>query len=574
MTARRIGCASVIALALGGALAFPTSASAAENDAATSLSGSFLAGHVAQKRRDLPAAVKYITRALAQDSSQPDLVRRGFLFSIMDGRLDEGFALAETYIEKEQRGAVASLALAIRDIKNGDWAAADSRMADLDAAGLSAFTVPAIRAWAAFTASGKDAGIAALAPLRETRGTQTLYSLHVGLMHELSGENAAAETYYLNVAEEGGGASLRSARFLGTLYERQGKFEEAKAAYDLYLQEQPNTGFLDADFNRLANKGDAPQLVASAEDGVAEALFGIASSLNQQGGRETALVLSRLALHLRPDFPIMQFTIGGILEQLERDEDAINVYVDIGADTPFSMASKVSTAHALNRLERKDEAVALLNDLSAAYPDDEGPDIALGDILRRHREWDAAIDAYDRAFERIGEPEARHWQLLYTRGIVLERGKQWDRAEADFLKALEFEPDQPLVLNYLGYSWVEQGRNLDQALEMIKTAVAKRPHDGYITDSLGWVYYRLGRYEEAVPELERAVELRPEDPVINDHLGDAYYKVGRRLEATFQWNRALSLDPEPEDKESIERKLKDGLIEEAGTVTKTNTNGG
>ncbi len=574
MPARRSGCVSVFALVLGGMLNLPSVAPAAANDAATSLSGSFLAGHVAQKRRDLSAAVKYITQALEQDSSQPDLVRRGFLFSVMDGRLEDGFELAEKFIETEQRGAIASLALAVRDVENGDWAAADTRMAELGDAGLSAFTVPAIRAWAAFAQSGKDAGIAALAPLRETRGTRTLHDLHVGLMHELSGEEAAAITYYLNVAEEGGGASLRSARILGTLYERQDKTDEARAAYDLYKQDQPNTGFLDLDLNRLDAGGDAPQLVRDAKQGVAEALFGISSSLNQQGGRETALVLGRLALHIRPDFPIMQFTVGGILERLERDEDAIAVYRSIAADTPFTAAAIVSTAHALNRLERKDEAIALLEDLSAANPTDEGPDIALGDILRRHENWDAAIEAYDRAVERIGTPDARHWQLLYTRGIVLERGKQWDRAEADFLKALEFEPDQPLVLNYLGYSWVEQGRNLDQALEMIKTAVAKRPHDGYITDSLGWVYYRLGRYEEAVPELERAVELRPEDPVINDHLGDAYYKVGRRLEATFQWNRALSLNPEQKDKEAIERKLKEGLVEEAGTVTKTNTNGG
>ena len=109
---------------------------------------------------------------------------------------------------------------------------------------------------------------------------------------------------------------------------------------------------------------------------------------------------------------------------------------------------------------------------------------------------------------------------------------------------------------------------------MIKTAVSKRPHDGYITDSLGWVYYQFGRYEDAVPELERAVELRPEDPVINDHLGDAYWKVGRRLEATFQWNHALSLDPEPELKVKLEKKLKDGLVEEADAVTKTTTDGG
>ena len=198
----------------------------------------------------------------------------------------------------------------------------------------------------------------------------------------------------------------------------------------------------------------------------------------------------------------------------------------------------------------------------------------LGDVYRRSERWAEAVTAYDDAIERIGELEAKQWQILYTRGIVLERAKQWDRAEKDFLQALEFETDHPLVLNYLGYSWIDQGVHLDRALEMIKTAVAKRPHDGYIADSLGWGFYKLGRYEEAVPELERAVELRPEDPVINDHLGDAYWKVGRRLEATFQWNHALDMDPEPDLKVVIEEKLKNGLVDSADAVTKTSTDGG
>ena len=172
-----------------------------------------------------------------------------------------------------------------------------------------------------------------------------------------------------------------------------------------------------------------------------------------------------------------------------------------------------------------------------------------------------AVGAYDRAINRVGSLEKRHWSLLYARGIALERSKEWSRAEADFLKALEFEPEQPYVLNYLGYSWVDQGLNLDQALGMIEKAVRLRPHDGYIVDSLGWAYYRLGKFPEAVKELERAIELRPEDPVINDHLGDAYWQVGRRSEARFQWRRSLSLDPPEDVRTAVEQKLEQGLVE-------------
>ncbi|MDD9876982.1 MAG: tetratricopeptide repeat protein, partial [Magnetovibrio sp.] len=183
----------------------------------------------------------------------------------------------------------------------------------------------------------------------------------------------------------------------------------------------------------------------------------------------------------------------------------------------------------------------------------------LGDLLRRHERWPEAIDAYAAAIERVGTLSKRNWRLLYSRGIALERAKRWPEAEKDFLKALEFEPDQPYVLNYLGYSWVDRGVHLERALEMIHNAVRRRPNDGYIIDSLGWVYYRLGNYPKAVLELERAVQIRPEDPVINDHLGDAYWRVGRELEARFQWQRSLSLDPDEKVEAEVLKKLKSGL---------------
>lgn len=549
---------------------------AASKDAASSLSGNFLAGHVAQKRSDLPAAIHYFSRALEQDAMQPDVLRRTFLFSVMDGRIDDALKLAKVYLEEENKAPVANLTMAIEEARQENWQAVIDRMSKLDSTGLNGFTAPMLMAWATFAKGDLKAALEVLKPLRDLGGTRILHDLHAGLMHELAGELAAAETYYLAVTEEDEGSSLRTSRILGTLYERQGKTKEAKAIFDLFQKSSPGTSFLDVDLDRIedADIKDAPILVRNAKDGIAEALFGISSSLNQQGGSETALVLARLALHLRTDFPVMRYMAGGILEGLERYEDSIDVYKKLPDGTPFSRAAKLRIARNLDRIGDYDGAIELLKKTASEYSDDPRPMVSLGDTYRRHEAWDDAVDAYDGAVERIGTLEPRHWQLLYSRGIVLERAKEWDRAEADFLKALEFEPDQPLVLNYLGYSWVEQRKNLERALEMIKTAVSKRPHDGYITDSLGWVYYQFGRYDEAVPELERAVELRPEDPVINDHLGDAYWQVGRRLEATFQWNHAIVLGADEELKAKIEKKLKDGLFEEAGNVIKTKTNGG
>jgi Flp pilus assembly protein TadD len=255
-----------------------------------------------------------------------------------------------------------------------------------------------------------------------------------------------------------------------------------------------------------------------------------------------------------------------MLESAERWADANRFYQAIDRANPLAATARLGIARNLDRLDRFDEAQATLRQMAAERPNDPEPFSELGDMLRRHERFAEAAEAYDQAVARIGTLQPRHWRLLYARGIALERSKQWLRAEVDFLKALEFEPDQPFVLNYLAYSWVEQGTNLEKAETMLRKAVELQPHDGYIIDSLGWVMYRLSRYDEAVVHLERAVEIRPEDAAINDHLGDAYWAVGRQREARFQWEAALASDPEPDLKVAIEKKLAERPL---GAVTAT-----
>jgi tetratricopeptide (TPR) repeat protein len=216
-------------------------------------------------------------------------------------------------------------------------------------------------------------------------------------------------------------------------------------------------------------------------------------------------------------------------------------------------------ANDLDDLGRTDEAIAGLDKLIAAEPDNYDALYTRGNIQRAHERWAEAADSYTRALARIPSPGKRHWTVFYFRGIAYERSDQWPKAEADFKKALRLQPDQPAVLNYLGYSWIEKGMNLDKALAMVKKAVDLRPNDGYIVDSLGWAYYHLGDYAEATKYLERAVALRPEDATINDHLGDAYWRVGRKLEAKFQWAHARDSKPDPKELKVILKKLSDGL---------------
>jgi Flp pilus assembly protein TadD len=247
---------------------------------------------------------------------------------------------------------------------------------------------------------------------------------------------------------------------------------------------------------------------------------------------------------------------------------AIKIYERVPADSPLHRNALIQMAANLDTLDRADEAKKHLRQLIAENPKDLEAIMALGNVLRAHKEFAECADNYTKAIDLVKTPSKSNWTLFYFRGICYERSKDWPKAEADLKKALELYPDQPHVLNYLGYSWIDQGTNLDKGMEMIKLAVSKRPDDGYIVDSLGWAYYRLGNYEEAVKQLEKAIELKPEDPTINDHLGDAYWRVGRVLEARFQWAHARDLKPEADDLPKILAKLKDGLADENTSTAK------
>jgi tetratricopeptide (TPR) repeat protein len=272
------------------------------------------------------------------------------------------------------------------------------------------------------------------------------------------------------------------------------------------------------------------------------------------------LVHAHLALWLKPEFEIARILVGEVLQVQGRGFEAIAIYRQIPTHSPFAWMAGLRVAEELESLERVDEAALELEALASARPTRFEPLYRLGNLLRSKERFAEAVTAYDRAEARLGgEAERRHWSLYYFRGIALERLSQWPRAEKDFLFALDLEPDQPFVLNYLAYSWIEKKLNLDKAKGMLARAVELRPDDGFIVDSLGWVHYRLGEYQEGVKFLERAVELRPQDPVINDHLGDAYWRVGRYQEARFQWRRSLSLAPEADTIPVIEGKIQNGL---------------
>jgi len=342
----------------------------------------------------------------------------------------------------------------------------------------------------------------------------------------------------------GDGIALQLVEAYAGLLERTNQHDKAVQLVDTFTRQNPKTLLIEPTSTALAAGKAPPPVVSNFADGAAEALHAVANLLNRERLRSQSLIMIRLALYLRPQSPATLFLLGQVLEGEDQLDNAMAAYRAIDPATAYGWYARLSLADAYRSEDDIDKAVRLLRTMVRERPERGDAARTLGDFLRIDERYSEAVSAYDTAFERADKDV--DWRLYYTRGIALERAKQWDRAEKDFLKALELEPEQPLVLNYLGYSWIEQGQNLERAKAMIEKAVEQRPQDGFITDSLGWALYRMGDYDGAVVHLERAVALEPGDPVINDHLGDAYWLAGRREEARFQWTRALSSDPEPD----------------------------
>ncbi len=525
----------------------------------TSLSGRYLAGRHAQANRDFPAATRYLGQALTLAPDTLALMRRMFVMLVSEGRIGESAPLAEKILLQNPKAPIAVLAVIVEDLRHRRFQAAAAKIAALPQGGLNTYMSPMLAAWTAVgLGESPDVVLGKLAPL-EKDGSRPLYFLHKALLEDRLGSSDAALATYRQAIEEQGGVSLRVVQLLGNLHERRGEKEKAAALYREFAETDPRSMVIRDALRRLEVEGPPEPLIGGAEEGAAEGFYGIATTLSQQNARETAMMFARLGLHLRDDFPVMEILLGNILQGDDQLESANRVYGGINPSSSLFWAARLQVAENQDQLGQTDKAVKTLKAMAKERPERADPLIRLGDILRARERFKEAVSAYDEAIARSGELTRHHWTLLYARGIVLERSRQWDKAEADFLKALEFEPDQPFVLNYLGYSWVDQGRHLDRAKEMIRRAVDLRPNDGYIVDSLGWAHFRLGEFDIAVKEMERAVELRPEDPILNDHLGDALWRVGRRVEARYQWQRVLTLEPEDDLRDEVRRKLADGL---------------
>jgi tetratricopeptide (TPR) repeat protein len=524
-----------------------------------SAAGYYLAAKQAEDDGDRATAAKFMSEALKREPDNADFLRETFQLELGEGQFEEADRLARRLVAELPDNQLANIMLALEDAKAGQFAAAEGRMAEMPRVGLGSVTAPLILAWALEGEGNTDAALKALDQLSSVRGFAVLSDFHAGFINDLAGRTAAAEAAYKKAVESESNPSFRVVDALANFYARQGRVEEATALFQHYSDGAPETVRIE-DTLKALRSGEKPKPeVSDAKRGMAEAMFDLGSALRQDASARLALQYIRLSVFMAPDLTVAKLTLADMLAADDRNDEALALYRSIDPEDPLYFSARLRIAEVLRQMDKLDDAVAELEAIGKQWPDRAEAFATEGDFLRGADRFADAVGAYDKAIARLGTPHAGDWSLYYARGIALERSGQWPRAEADFLKSLELSPDQPSVLNYLGYSWVDRGENLDKAKGMIERAVQLRPDDGYIVDSLGWVLYREGDYQRAVTHLERAVELRPEDPVINDHLGDAYWRVGRYNEAQFQWRRALTLKPEPDLVGQIGEKLDHGL---------------
>jgi tetratricopeptide (TPR) repeat protein len=516
--------------------------------------GAYLSARVAADEHDAANAAKFYRESLERDPTDPSLLALSFFYQTSSGDVDGATDLAKRLIAVTPDDRASRLVLAVAALKHGDYAEARDQIGKSGKADSVTMTVALVDAWAAAGQHDEKAVLADMDALRKLQGAETVTAFHRGLILEYLGRNDQARQVYSD-AVKADGASPRLLNAYGRFLERNGKPGEALAFYNGLPANAALTPIVEAAKARIA-KGEKPDaLILKAQDGVAEALFGIAASLTEESSADVSVLYLRLALYLKPDFDLANILLGDRLETLDKIADAIEVYRRVPDDSPYHRLAQIQVATDEGRLEKDDDAIRDLKSLAESDPNDLQLWSALGDAYRAANKFPEAASAYDKAIALLGTPQKRDWILYFSRAASRDRAHDWKSAEADLQEALKLSPDEPQILNYLGYSWVDQGRNIPEALKMLERARALKPYDGYIIDSVGWAYYKLGRYGEAAKTLEDAVLLVPGDPTINDHYGDALFKVGRKLDARFQWDHALTFGPEADEKSQIEKKL-------------------
>jgi len=509
--------------------------------------GDFLASQFAARNGDPGKAAKSMSQALAADPANPQLREDAFVLALLasDPKAPE---LARAL----PGNSLAQLLLAAQSARDGNWQAAELSFAELPHQALTDALRPLLLAWAQQAQGLSDRAMDTLQPALANTKLGAIPLLHAALLADAAHRDGLAQRLYADLSHGQIQPSLQFALILGSWQARSGDMNAARATLDAAIKTSPELAIAKPALLDALQHAQAP----TPQHGLAQVLVQVAAATAGQNDHDISELLVRVALFAEPRLTEAHLLAAELAASHKQWPLAARELEAVPASDPLYAIAQLRLANAYHRGGRADDAAQLLRGLAGAHPTQPEPWTELGDILSDQKQFTPAIDAYDHAIALIRRPLPADWVVFYARGSVLERAHEWPRAQADMNRALELSPDQPFVLNFLGYAMAERGEDLPLARGMIEKALHARPNDGAIVDSLGWVSLRQGQTKEALRLLEKAAELQPEDPSITGHLGDAYWDAGRHHEAEDQWRRALVLNPDPEDRARIEGRLR------------------
>ncbi len=525
-------------------------------DADASTYGLYLAGSAALDRGESRDAAFYLSRASAQAPGSALIEERAFAAALVAGDVDRAAALAALLPPRTAGDDQSAFVLGLLTRASVDMAQGRGREAYAllsgSPPGVHSAAVTLLKPWAAAQAGDVKASVAP--PSTQEHAAAAFGGLGQAALLERAGDLASADAAYKAQASRGGVFALAYGGFL----ERRARRSEAIAFYDRGLAKDPTDPAFGEARARAAG-GLPPPPLATLRQGAAEALIGPAALLLTAKQGDAGLAYLRLALRLNPQMDEAWVLVGDAMDSAGDPVAARDAYGKVRPASAEYATAQGRLALLLHTGGDKAGALALARATLQSHPDDPQALVVLADLLRDDDRYEEAVKVLDRLIAKVGGDSAAAWRLYYLRGASLERAGRWDAAQMDLQRALQLKPDDPEVLNYLGFAWADRGEHLHQALGLLEKATVLDPQDGAVIDSLGWVHYRLGDYRNAVRELELAVSLDPADPEVNDHLGDAYWRSGRRLEARYQWSRVLTLGPDAGRRASAQSKLGAGL---------------
>lgn len=511
--------------------------------------GNYLSSQYARNSGDIEKAIRYLRRAYHKDTDNPEIMGQLQGLLLINGNIEEAIQLAKDMPQAGNKNSLTALLLCLSAAKRGEIDHASAILHDAFEVSKGQLWLPLVMAWLDIGRHRMTAPLTMDTLGPELGRASGLVQYHLALINAQAGFTEAAADNFSKAITDPANPPTRIMEMLIRFYDDNGKPAILMPLVTNYRKENPDAAFVSEDV----------VTTFTPQDGIAEVLFTMGNVVHSAGAPQDAIIYLHMAHYLKPQFPLVTLSLGDAYSDLKQYERANGFYAKVDDKSPLYLKARLRMAMNESQMEKTQNALALLDKLAQKLPQQYESLVIKGDLLRTDSRFKEAVDAYTQALKRITTPKSHHWPIFFARGVCFERLNKWPSAEADLKQALTLQPDQPDVLNYLGYSWLMRREHIEEAREMIEKAVSQRPNDPQIMDSMGWALYSLGQYQESLAYLEKALELLPGDPTINDHLGDAYWQLGRKMEARFQWERSLTFSPAAAEEEAIKAKLKEGL---------------